>query len=296
MDGKSLLHKVALITGASSGMGKATAFHLSSLGADVALVARRLALVEGFSEELERKFGTSPLPLKVDMTQDQDVEGAIASTMERYGRIDLVVNFAGNPSGYASGERRLPIHEQSIAHMKEIAEVDHFGSVRILKWALPHMIRQGEGMIILISAITSVYGYSEDVDYIPYKRANEGLATSTALRSDRDGWGVKLFTLAPGDVYNPSTWEAYSEEERRESAKFGVIESESVAKVVAWLYEGRLKQSYEMKVNIDKGEVTDEGRYSPLMNGDVIVVDAKTMPKLFQEVGEPYDPFTPEGY
>jgi NADP-dependent 3-hydroxy acid dehydrogenase YdfG len=180
--------------------------------------------------------------------------------------------------------------------MKEIAEVDHFGSVRVLKYALPYMIKQGSGLVIVISAITSVYGYSEDVDYIPYKRANEGLATSTALRSEREGWGVRLYTLAPGDVFNPSTWNSYSESERMESVNYGVIQSESVAKVVSWLFSGRLSQRYEMKVDVDSGRVLDEGRYVPLRNGDIIVVDAKTMPKIFQAVGEQYISFVPQGY
>lgn len=296
MGSDSLKGKVAFVTGASDGMGKATSFYLSSLGVNVVLAARRLEVVGNIADEIRDHFGTSPLPLKVDVTQDGDVEGAIVGAVERFGRVDLIVNFAGNPVGYASGDRRKPIYELSVSHMKEIAEVDHFGSVRVLKYALPQMIRQRTGMIVLISAITSVYGYSEDVDYIPYKRANEGLATSTALRSDRDGWGVRLYTLAPGDVFNPSTWNVYSEEERRESVKYGVIESLSVAKIVSWLFSGKLKERYEMRMNIDTGEVIDKGRYIPLSNGDVIVVDAKTVPKLFESVGEGYRVFIPEGY
>jgi NADP-dependent 3-hydroxy acid dehydrogenase YdfG len=296
MGSDSLRGKVAFVTGASDGMGKATSFYLSSLGADVVLAARRLEVVGSFADEIRDHFGTNPLPLKVDVSQDSDVEGAIAGAVGRFGRVDLIVNFAGNPIGYTSGDRRKPVYELSVSHMKEIAEVDHFGSVRVLKYALPQMIRQGIGMIVLISAITSVYGYSEDVDYIPYKRANEGLATSTALRSERDGWGVFLYTLAPGDVFNPSTWNVYSEEERRESVKYGVIESLSVAKIVSWLFSSKLKERYEMRMNIDTGEVIDKGRYVPLSNGDVIVIDAKTVPKLFKSVGEDYRVFIPEGY
>jgi NADP-dependent 3-hydroxy acid dehydrogenase YdfG len=296
MGSDSLKGKVAFITGASDGMGKATSFYLSSLGADVILAARRFEVVGSFADEIKDHFGTNPLPLKVDVAQDNDVKAAIANVLKRFGRLDLIVNFAGNPVGYASGDRKKPVYELSVAHMKEIAEVDHFGSVRILKYALPQMIRQGTGMIILISAITSVYGYSEDVDYIPYKRANEGLATSTALRSERDGWGVRLYTLAPGDVFNPSTWNVYSDEEKRESLKYGVIESLSVSKIVSWLFSGRLKERFDMRMNIDTGEVIDEGRYIPIRNGDIIVVDAKTVPKLFESVGENYRVFVPEGY
>jgi hypothetical protein len=107
---------------------------------------------------------------------------------------------------------------------------------------------------------------------------------------------VRLFTLAPGDVFNPSTWNSYNEEERAESVKYGIIESESIAKVVGWILTGKLKFKYEMKVNVDTGEIIDQGKYQPLKNGDVIVVDAKTIPKLFESVGENYKAFVPQGY
>ena len=287
---------VAFITGASSGMGKETSFYLSSLGMDVALAARSSEEITKSAGIIAERYGTKPIALKVDVTDDGEVEAAFEEAVERYGGVGLVVNYAGNPIGYATRDRRKPIYEQTLAHMKDIAEVDHFGSVRVLKYALPYMIRQHGGMAVLISAISSVYGYSEDVDYIPYKRANEGLATSTALRSDRDGWGVQLYTLAPGDVFNPSTWDSYNEEERRGAVDYGIMESESVAKVVSWLYAGRLKRRYEMKVNLDTSEVIDEGRYVPLKNGDVVVVDAKTVPKLFAAAGESYEVFVPDGY
>lgn len=288
--------KVALVVGASDGMGRATAYHLSGLGADVAMAARRVDRVVGFAEEIAGKFHTDPLPLRLDVASDDEVEGALAKIWEKYGRLDYLINFAGNPIGYSRGDRKKPIHLQTLEHMKEIAEIDHFGSVRILKYTLPYMIRQRSGRVILISAITSVYGFSEDVDYIPYKRANEGLATSTALRSEREGWGIQLYTMAPGDVFNPSTWDVYDEVERREAVEYGVIESPTVAKIASWVFSGRLRERYEMKVDIDSGKVLDPGRYVPLKNGDVFVVDAKTVPKLFQSVGERYTPFVPEGY
>lgn len=296
MESSSLRGKVALVTGASDGMGKATSTYLASLGCIVALAARRVDVTKAVAEEVLKKYGAEALPIRMDVSSDADVQGGIETIIERFGRLDFIANFAGNPVGYATGDRRKAVHELPISHFKEIAEVDHFGSVRILKHALPHMIERKSGKIILISAITSVYGFSEDVDYIPYKRANEGLATSTALRSLREGWGIELYTLAPGDVFNPSTWNSYDEKERAEAVKYGVVHPTMIAKVVSWIFAGRLKRKYEMKVNIDSGEVLDDGRYSKLLNGDVVVVDAKTMPKIYQEMKEPYTPFVPEGY
>jgi len=291
----ALAGRVALVTGASEGMGKSASFYLSKLGVNIALVSRRLGVIKRYAEQIKEETGTEPIAIRADLTKDKDVKEAIHKVLKKYKRIDFIANFAGNPSGYLKGYRKKAIYEQSIRHLKAVAEVDHFGSVRVLKYAMPHMIRQKYGKVILISSTASVYGYSEDVDYVPYKKANEGLAKTTALRSERDMWGVELYVLAPGDVYNPSTWNSYSVEERREAIKYGVIESKAVAQIVSFILSGRLKQKYVMKVDVDKGEVIDEGHFEDITNGDTIVVDAKTIKKLFESVNEPYIDFSPPG-
>jgi NADP-dependent 3-hydroxy acid dehydrogenase YdfG len=292
----NLKGRTAFITGASEGMGKACSLYLSKLGVNVILAARRRELVEDLAKRIQKEFGTDPLGIKVDVTKESDVKDAIHLAKEKYGRIDFGGCFAGNPVGYVEGDRKKAIYEQNIEHLKEIAEVDHFGTIRVLKYLLPIMIRQRFGKIIVISAITSVYGYSEDVDYIPYKRANEGIALSTALRSEREKWGVELYTLAPGDVYNPSTWNSYDEKERIEAVRYGVIESSTVAKIVSWLFSGTMGKKYEMRVDLDKGVVLRKGKYSVIANGDIIVIDARTVPKLFESVGQRYGQFVPPGY
>jgi len=291
-----LKDKVAIVVGASEGIGKATAFYLASLGVNTVLAARRLDLLHEYERVLRKKFDINPLAVGVDVINDDQVANLVEVVVKKYGKIDFVVNFAGNPIGYASGDRRKPIYEQDIKHLKEIAEVDHFGSARILKYVLPHLIKRKFGRIILISSTASVYGYSEDVDYIPYKKANEGLALSTALRSKREEWGIEIYVIAPGDVFNPSTWNSYNNQERLESVRYGIIRSETVAKIVSLLFSGKLKKKYVMNVDVDESKVLDKGRYSIIKNGDVIVVDTKTIPKLLRSVNEKYIPFVPEGY
>jgi NADP-dependent 3-hydroxy acid dehydrogenase YdfG len=288
--------RVAIVTGASEGMGRATVSYFSELGVNTVLAARRIEVIEEFERTLRKKFGTDPLSVQADVAKDFDVERLMKAAINKYGRIDFVVNYAGNPIGYLTRDRRKPIYEQDINQLKEIAEVDHFGSVRILKYVLPYMIGQRFGRIILISSTASVYGYSEDVNYIPYKKANEGLVISSALRSKREGWGVEFFVIAPGDVFNPSTWDSYDNDEKAETVKYGIIESRTVAKIASLILSGKLKRKYVMKVDLDRGEVLDKGRFSVLKDGDIIVVDAKTVPKLFNSVGEEYIPFVPPGF
>jgi NADP-dependent 3-hydroxy acid dehydrogenase YdfG len=158
------------------------------------------------------------------------------------------------------------------------------------------MINERFGCMILISSTAAAYGYSEDVDYIPYKKANEGLTLSTALCSEREKWGVRLYTLAPGDVFNPSTWNSYDTQEKEEAVRYGMIESETIAKIVTSVFSGQLTKRYQMRVNVDTGEVINIGRYVPLKNGDVIIADAKTVPYLFKSLGSNYRNFTPKEY
>ena len=106
---------------------------------------------------------------------------------------------------------------------------------------------------------------------------------------------MEFYVIAPGDVYNPSTWESYDNREKMEVVKYGIIESETVAKIVSLLLSGRLNKKYVMKVDLDKGKVLDKGRYDRIKNGDIIVVDAKTVPKLLKSVGEKYKTFVPDG-
>jgi len=150
-------------------MGKETSLYLSRIGVDVVLAARRVSVLQELEKDIRQKFGTDPLAISVDVSSENDVKNMVDSSIDKFGKIDFVVNYAGNPIGYVKGYRRKAIYEQTIEHLKEIAEVDHFGSVRVLEYVLPYMIKEKFGIVILISSSAAVYGYSEDIDYIPIK-------------------------------------------------------------------------------------------------------------------------------
>jgi NAD(P)-dependent dehydrogenase (short-subunit alcohol dehydrogenase family) len=123
--------KIALVTGASSGIGEATAERLATAGYKVYGTSRRGA------EAGKRSFEMLPL----DVTSDESVEAAVSEVMRRDGRIDLLVNNAGFGVAPAGAE------ESSIDQARSIFETNFFGLIRMTRAVMPHMRRQGSGRI-----------------------------------------------------------------------------------------------------------------------------------------------------
>ena len=130
-------NKVALVTGASSGIGQATAELLTNAGYTVYGTSRRSGGAGGRSFEM--------LPL--DVTSDASVADAVTQLMQREGRIDLLVNNAGFGVAPAGAE------ESSIAQAQSIFDTNFFGIVRMTRAVLPHMRKQGAGRIINIGSV-----------------------------------------------------------------------------------------------------------------------------------------------
>ncbi|PMS25520.1 short-chain dehydrogenase/reductase, partial [Paraburkholderia rhynchosiae] len=158
-------NKVALVTGASSGIGEATAQRLSKAGYKVYGTSRRGGRVG------QRAFEMLPL----DVTQDASVDALVQQLIQLEGRIDLLVNNAGFGVAPAGAE------ESSIAQAQAIFDTNFFGMVRMIRSVVPHMRRQGSGRIINMGSVVgflpapymalysatkhAVAGYSESLDH-----------------------------------------------------------------------------------------------------------------------------------
>jgi NAD(P)-dependent dehydrogenase (short-subunit alcohol dehydrogenase family) len=154
--GKDMMQsKIALVTGASSGIGEATAERLAMAGYKVYGTSRRTAKAGQRSFEL----------LLLDVTSDESVEAAVKEVLRLEGRIDLLVNNAG--FGIAPGAAE----ESSMEQARSIFETNFFGIVRMTRAVVPHMRRQGAGRIINIGSVLyaatkhAVEGYSESLDH-----------------------------------------------------------------------------------------------------------------------------------
>ena len=138
--------KVVIITGASQGIGLATAKHLSHQGARVVLAARSADMILQLERELP-----GALAIPTDMVKVQDIRNLVEKTMEKHGRIDILINNAGQGM-YG------PVESMDIEAYKHIMDLNVYSVVRAMQDVIPHMRTQGGGMIVNISSgLTKMY-------------------------------------------------------------------------------------------------------------------------------------------
>jgi NAD(P)-dependent dehydrogenase (short-subunit alcohol dehydrogenase family) len=171
--------KVALVTGASSGIGEATAQRLATAGYKVYGTSRREAPASQRSFEM----------LLLDVTSDTSVDAAVTHVMRLEGRIDLLVNNAG--FGVAPGGAE----ESSIAQARSIFETNFFGMVRMTRAVVPHMRRQGCGRIINIGSVLGFLPMPYGALYAATKHAIEGYSES--LDHELRTRGIRVSIIEP---------------------------------------------------------------------------------------------------
>jgi NAD(P)-dependent dehydrogenase (short-subunit alcohol dehydrogenase family) len=178
-------NKIALVTGASSGIGEATAKLLSQAGFKVYGTSRR------GSQAGRREYEM----LALDVTSDASVEAAVAEIIQREGRIDLLVNNAG--FGVAPGGAE----ETSIAQAQAIFDTNFFGLVRMTRAVLPHMRARGEGRIINIGSVLGFLPMPYGALYAATKHAVEGYTES--LDHELRNWGIRAVVIEPAYTNTP---------------------------------------------------------------------------------------------
>lgn len=170
---------IALVTGASSGIGEATAQRLATAGYKVYGTSRR------GTQPGQRSFEMLPL----DVTSDESVEAAVTALIRQEGRIDLLVNNAGFGVAPAGAE------ESSIEQAKAIFETNFFGIVRMTRAVVPHMRRQGSGRIINIGSVLGFLPMPYGALYAATKHAVEGYSES--LDHELRTRGIRVSVIEP---------------------------------------------------------------------------------------------------
>lgn len=171
--------KTAIVTGASSGIGEATAERLAKAGYTVYGTSRRWASAR------TRSFQMLPL----DVTSDASVDAAVGEVMRREGRIDLLVNNAGFGVAPAGAE------ESSIEQARSIFETNFFGLIRMTRTVVPHMRRQGSGRIINIGSVLGLLPMPYGALYAATKHAVEGYSES--LDHELRTRGIRVSVIEP---------------------------------------------------------------------------------------------------
>ncbi len=177
--------QVALVTGASSGIGKAAAIALAAAGFQVIGTGRNTA-------QLTAPAGVTYLDL--DVTSDESVAAAVKQVIERFGHIDVLVNNAGVGTAGAA-------EEFSIAQTRHIFDINVYGVIRMSKAVLPHMRAQGRGRIINISSLSGFVPSPFMAPYVATKHAIEGYSQS--LDHEVREFGVRVLLVEPGPMNTP---------------------------------------------------------------------------------------------
>ena len=177
--------KVALVTGASSGIGQATAERLAKAGYKVYGTSRRGGSAEGRSFEM----------LSLDVTRDESVEAAVQTVLQREGRLDLLVNNAGFGVAPAGAE------ESSLEQAQAIFDTNFFGLVRMTRAVLPHMRRQGSGRIVNIGSVLGFLPMPYMALYSATKHAVAGYSES--LDHELRTQGIRVSVVEPAYINTP---------------------------------------------------------------------------------------------
>ena len=178
---------VAIVTGASSGVGEATARRLADEGYRVALVARREDRLESLADELGRD---TALPVPTDVTDTDAVEAMVDAVVEAFGRIDAVVNNAGVLFGD-------PVAEADAEDFDDLLDVNLRGAMHVARAALPHVLEDG-GDVLTVSSMNAEYPAAGASAYTASKYGVNGF--TDALRREMADEPVRVTTVMPGPI------------------------------------------------------------------------------------------------
>lgn len=227
--------KVALVTGASWGLGEATALEFARQGASVVLAARRVERCRALAARIVDAGGQAH-PVAADVARAVDVEAMVDSTLERFGRLDCAVNNAG-----IAGPMRTPVADVEEAQWDAVMGVNLKGVWLCMKHQIPAMLASGGGAIVNVA---SIYGLKpSDVGHAPYAASKHGVIGLTrSAATDYGQAGLRINAVAPGftrsemvDPERPGGAEHYGRMVARHCAMQRLGEAEEAAKAIVWL-------------------------------------------------------------
>jgi NADP-dependent 3-hydroxy acid dehydrogenase YdfG len=182
--------KVVVITGASSGLGEATARHLSAEGAIVALGARRLDRLQALADELTERGGKA-LVVATDVADRAQVQRLVDAAVQTYGRIDVLINNAGLMP-------QSPLERLKVDEWDRMIDVNLKGVLYGIAAALPHMKRQKAGHIVNVSSVAGHKVRAGGAVYAATKHAVRAL--SEGLRQEVKPYNIRTTVISPGAV------------------------------------------------------------------------------------------------
>jgi len=227
-----LHNKVAIITGASSGIGRSTAIAFAREGVHLALAARSPDSLSRVEHEV-REYQNDVFVRPTDVTKRNQVQLLVQETLERFGPIDIVVCNAGE---YLRGA----VQDLNVENFERALAVNFYGSLFLIYAVLPAMAKRRSGHIVVVSSVDGKKGLPLDAPYVASKFAITGFMD--VLRQELNGTGVHALTVLPGRVDTPMIahldvpWVSKKiSSERVAQAILGGLKRRSSEVIVPWL-------------------------------------------------------------
>ncbi|MGP0057771.1 MAG: SDR family NAD(P)-dependent oxidoreductase [Beijerinckiaceae bacterium] len=207
--------KVAIVTGAASGIGRASAVLFAREGARLVIVDQNAENLAGTANIISQNGGTAHL-IAADTSHEEDVKSYVRYALEAFGGLDVVYANAGVSGGL------VPLFEQTVEHWLHVLQINLIGTFLAIKHAAPHMIEKGRGSIILTA---SVAGLRANAGGSPYSSSKAGvISLAQTAANSLLGTGVRVNAICPGLIETGMTRPIFeSARERGTEAKIGQL-------------------------------------------------------------------------
>jgi NADP-dependent 3-hydroxy acid dehydrogenase YdfG len=212
--------KVAVITGASAGIGRAAARLLAREGVRLVVTARRQERLDELIKEA-RAVGTEGIAIVGDAREEQTAISVVAEAKAKFGRVDILINNVG-----IGNYKKLV--DTTLDDYVEMMDANMRSTFLFTRHVVPTMIEQGEGLVLMISSMAGVYGFPGEAVYCATKFAQVGFAEG--LDKELRPHGIKVGTICPGGVKTEFALGAGRTEDS--VAKSGMLEDEDVAAAI----------------------------------------------------------------
>lgn len=248
--------KVAIVTGASKGIGFCTALQLAKEGAHVVICARGEKHLEVAAASIKQQTGVDVLVVPADMMKEQDCRDVIEKAVARFGRIDILVNNAGTSSAHSFEQVATELWQTDL-------DLKLFGAVHCAKYAVPYMKKSGGGSIVNVTAVLAKTPPANSLPTTVSRAA--GLALTKAMSKDLGQYNIRVNAVCIGLIRSDQiekrwksqapdlSWQEYSEQVGQSIPLGRIGDTEEAANVITFLASEAASYVSGAAINIDGG-------------------------------------------
>ncbi|MBS4208853.1 SDR family oxidoreductase [Bacillus sp. FJAT-50079] len=251
-----LKNKVALITGSSKGIGLRTAIHLAKEGVKVTICARNMENLKAAADQIFAETNIEVHYIEADVTKEEDCKKIVMSTVEKYGRLDILINNAGTSSAH-------PFEKVESELWQADLDLKLFGAIHCSRYAIPFMRQVGGGAIV---NVTASFAKTPPASSLPTSVSRAaGMALTKAMSKDLGPDNIRVNTVCIGLIRSDQlekrwkqqapelTWEQYAREGDHQVPLGRIGNTDEAAKVITFLVSDAASYVTGTAVNVDGG-------------------------------------------